>query len=291
MSLAPTPRERAWLLALATLAACRPGSSSAIESRPPPESEKPKSQATSASPRERNELPAPTLPNVKTDWCLEDFQALDQGTCYLTGDRPTRLLIYLSGIVPPTATSPQKEKVQRIVSAAARRQSGDVAVLLPRGRRGIGPKDAKDWWAWPTGPVDYARYSKELVAEWTASRARLEVALGHPFSRTYLAGSSSGAYFIAALASSGTIDMDGYAAASGGAPAALTAGAVKRPFYVGYATGDPTNGGPKALAIALSRAGWPVLVGEHPGGHGARQEYLDEAFAFWSTFEVDSGPR
>jgi predicted esterase len=231
------------------------------------------------------------LPDVRTEWCLEGWRGLDEGTCYLVGERRT-LLIYLSGIVPPVAKSPQKENVQRIVAAAA--QKAGVAVLLPRGRRGIGPKDAKDWWAWPTGAADYARYSTEMITEWKAARTRMEDALGRRFERTYLAGSSSGAYFIAALALSGAIDVDGYAAASGGAPGLASpgrtdAGAIKRPFYVGYATGDPTNGGPKALGAYLSSAGWPVRVKEHPGGHGARQEYLDDAFAFWETFERDAG--
>jgi predicted esterase len=203
---------------------------------------------------------------------------------------PSRLLVYLSGIVPPTARSPQKEKVQRVVAAAARRAG--AAVLLPRGRRGIGPTDAKDWWAWPTSAAAYETYARTMTSEWQAARATLETALGRPFERVYLAGSSSGAYFVAALAFAGAIDVDGFAAASGGATASFggrNAGAPKRPFYVGYATGDPTNGGPKALGAFLATAGWPARVFAHPGGHGAREEYLDEAFAFWAQFERDAG--
>jgi hypothetical protein len=32
-----------------------------------------------------------------------------------------------------------------------------------------------------------------------------------------------------------------------------------------------------------------VRVAEHSGGHGAREEYLDEAFAFWEEAEIDGG--
>ena len=130
-----------------------------------------------------------------------------------------------------------------------------------------------------------------MVAEWSVARAKLEGALG-AFERTYLAGSSSGAYFLTALALGGAVEMDGYAATSGGAKgqASRHASSVKRrPFYVSWASGDPTNGGPKGLGAFLSANGWPVRVAEHPGGHGAREVYLDEAFAFWDEWERDAG--
>jgi predicted esterase len=247
-----------------------------IEASAPP-SPSPSPPAPVAPVREPVEA-RPALPDVATDWCESSlgWRGLDEGTCYFLPEGAKRLLIYLSGIVPPTPKSTQKENVQRVVMSAAKRAG--VAVLLPRGRRGIGPTDARDWWAWPTGPADYDTHATKLVAEWAAARAKLEAALG-PFERVYLAGSSSGAYFLTTLAFRGAVDMDGYAAASGGAVGSgLEPGVNKRPFYVGYATGDPTNGGPKALGAYLKSAGWPVRVAEHPGGHGAREVYLDEAF-------------
>jgi predicted esterase len=248
-----------------------------------------------ASTAQSSGAPPGALPDVRTDWCLEGWRGLDEGTCWLLpdadGGSSPRLLIYLSGIVPPVPRSPQKEKVQQIVAAAARRTG--TAVLLPRGRRGIGPADAKDWWAWPTSAADYNAHAAAMVAEWTAARTTLERALGRRFDRVYLAGSSSGAYFLTALALAGALEVDGYAATSGGATGGAlgrdAAAIPKRPFYVGYATGDPTSGGPKALAAFLGSTGWPVRVAEHPGGHGAREVYLDEAFAFWSRFENDAG--
>lgn len=237
-----------------------------------------------------------TLPDVSTEWCLDGLRGLDEGTCYLVPERfaTTRsktLLVYLSGIVPPTPRSAQKENVQRIVISASKRAG--FAVLLPRGRRGIGPATARDWWAWPTTAADYDRHALTMVAEWAAARARLEDAIGG-FDRVYLAGSSSGAYFLTALAFAGAVEMDGYAALSGGAAGTGPARArtiAKRPFYVGYAIGDPTNAGPKALGTSLVAAGWPVRVAEHPGGHGAREAYLDEAFAFWASTQRDADHR
>jgi predicted esterase len=126
------------------------------------------------------------------------------------------------------------------------------------------------------------RYASTLVEEWKTERKALEDALGHPFKRVYLAGSSSGAYFLALLAFDGAVDFDGYAACSGGAPGpGPSAKAVKRPFYVGWGEGDPTNAGPKALAAELKARGWPTIQAQHPTGHGAREVYLDEALTFF----------
>lgn len=239
--------------------------------------------------------PPPELTDVRTDWCLEGWRALEEGTCWLVPDRWSsdgvrRLVIYLSGIVPPVPKSHQKENVQRVVASSARRAG--VAVLLPRGRRGIGPPGAKDWWAWPTRKGDYDASAATMVAEWTAARVKLESSFG-PFHRTYLAGSSSGAYFLVALALRGAFVADGYAAISGGASFIPRdrLPSDKRPFYVGYASGDPSRGGPKALGALLSSAGWPVRVVEHPGGHGTREVYLDEAISFWMSLEGDGGQR
>ena len=267
------------------LPAARSGPSEA----PPAPEETPADAAAmeGSSPASSSGRPPAELPDVHTEWCLEGWRGLDEGTCYLVpeswdGQGRRRLLVYLSGIVPPVPRSPQKENVQRIVAAAAKR-AGAVA-LLPRGRRGIGPKNAKDWWAWPTSAADHETFAAAMVAEWMVARSKLEAALGAAFERTYLAGSSSGAYFLTALALGGAVEMNGYAATSGGAPglgARRASSATKRPFYVGYASGDPTKGGPKALGAFLASAGLPVRVAEHPGGHEAREVYLDEAFAFW----------
>ncbi|MFO0737113.1 MAG: hypothetical protein U0270_14590 [Labilithrix sp.] len=234
--------------------------------------------------------PARTLPDVQTDWCLEGWRGLDEATCYLLpgGEEdagaepradPDELLIYLAGIVPPGGRSSPKEHVQRVVGNVARRHH--VAALLPRGRLGIGPRDAKDWWAWPTSAADYVKYAAALTEEWRTERKALEDALGHPFKRVYLAGSSSGAYFLTLLAFAGAVDFDGYIATSGGAPGpGVSPKATRRPFYVGWGAGDPTNGGPKALIAHLKAQAWPAVGNEHQTGHGAREVYLDEALGF-----------
>lgn len=279
---------RAVVRACALLAvACRPPDERPpAPEAPPVVSAPPSAAAASSSAAVAEPRPHVDLPDVSTDWCLDGWRGLDESTCYLVPDgwdsaRPTRLLVYFAGIVPPVPRSPQKEKVARIVAAAAKRAR--AVALLPRGRRGIGPADARDWWAWPTSRSDVQAHAGAIVAAVLASRAKLEGALGH-LDRMYVAGSSSGAYFLSALALGGWLEADGWAAASGGAPglAGRELPSRRAPFYVGYASADPTSGGPKALGAFLERARWPVRMAVHPGDHGAREVYLDEAFAYWA---------
>lgn len=201
---------------------------------------------------------------------------------------PLELLVYLHGIVPPEGPSPAKANVFRTVAAAANR-AGAVA-LLPRGVRGVGPKGAKDWFAWPTAPSDHGKHAQALVARWTSAKRELEAKVGRAFAQTFLAGSSNGAYFVAALALRGDLEtfgfpVDGLGAMSGGASVGVVPPerASRPPFYVGYGTYDEdTKRNVASLASSLAALRWPSRVAEHPLGHGAREVYLDEAFAFWN---------
>jgi predicted esterase len=229
---------------------------------------------------------AKPLPNVPTDWCLEDFVAIDEQTCYLAppaeSARPRRLLVYLHGIVPPSPkNAPQKENVFTAVKNAAHRAG--AAALVPRGIRGVGPSGAKDWWAWPTSPDKHVEHAPAIVKRILAAKARVEESSSEPFAKTYLAGSSNGAYFAVNLVLRGEIDVDGLGAMSGGAPTQIK-GTTRLPVYVGFGKYDEAskNGG-LALAKAAESAGWPTKVAEHPFPHGAREVYIDEAFSFWET--------
>jgi predicted esterase len=212
---------------------------------------------------------------------------LDEETCYVVPpqDAARALVIYLPGIVPPTPTSPQKENVDRIVHDVALARG--FTALVPRGRRGIGPPYAKDWYAWPTNAGDYAAHAPAMIAHWLDAKKILEHALGRPFERLYVAGSSSGAWFVVALAFRGAIAADGWAAISGGSPGTWTSARVAerapKPFYVGYGAQDTSAAdGARALASILRAAKWPVEEKAHPFGHGARAVYLEEAFATWA---------
>ena len=233
--------------------------------------------------------PAPVL----TDWCIDGLSSLDEDVCYVLPPpaerRPRRLLIYLHGIVPPLPTSSQKRLVETVVLRASVRAG--AAALVPRGLRGIGPAQATDWWAWPTTPASLAELTPSIVARWAAAKRKLEAIAGAPFERTYLAGSSNGAYFLSALALRGDLvalsfPIDGFGAMSGGAagrrgyPSLVTLS--PKPFYIGFgAYDDETQANVRSLVTVLEAAHWPLRVAEHRLGHGANEVYLDEAFAFW----------
>jgi predicted esterase len=277
-------------LALLVAAACR--SQAGQDTGPPAVSSGAVVDASSVA-----TAPAPTPSSapaaVTTDWCIEGLPALDEDVCYVlpafAAGQPRTLLVYLHGIVPRQPDSPQKRTFETAVLHASLRAG--AAALVPRGRRDIGPGQARDWWAWPTTPGAVAELTPSIVARWTAAKKKLEALAGAPFERTYLAGSSNGAYYLTALAVRGDLPttgfpVDGFGAMSGGAAGAGAAERLARraprPFYVGFGTYDgqsKANAGP--LVDALRAAHWPVRAAEHPLSHGANEVYLDEAFELW----------
>ncbi len=210
------------------------------------------------------------------------MQALDEETCYVLPEtQPSELLIYLHGVVPPARESIQKTNFETVVANAVRRAG--VAALIPRGKQGLAGKSRRGWWGWPTSAEQYEAHAAAMVTSLLARQAKLEALVGKPFARRYVAGSSAGAYFAAALALHGQIEADGFGAMSGGALAfgADPAKVQARRFYIGYGTHDTVGPGAEALGAELRKAGWPVSVSKHALGHGAKEIYLDEAFAFW----------
>lgn len=217
---------------------------------------------------------------VASDWCSAPLRALDAETCFTLPERPTReLLIYLHGLVPPSKQNPQKKNLYEVVANAAARAG--IAALVPRGiqhRSGA----FRSFWGWPTGAA-YTEQVSELVARFERNRQALEAKAGARFTRVYVAGSSAGAYFATALALRGDYSAHGYAALSGagGKPRVNFDALPPAPFYIGYGSFDRVAPEARALARALESAGWPVKLAEHKTGHGAREVYLDEAFAFF----------
>jgi predicted esterase len=207
--------------------------------------------------------------------------ALDEETCYVLPAAPTReLLLYLHGIVPPQKTSRQKTNFETVVQNASRRAG--VAALMPRGELGLAPKGHSDWWGWPTTAAAHAKWSPRLLAKLADKRRKLEQLVEAPFTRLYVAGSSSGAYYAIELALSGALAADGFAALSGASRSSRDlSGITPRPFYIGYGSADTVGGAAQALGQKLRGAGWPVEVREHRLPHGTAEIYLDEAFAFW----------
>jgi len=244
---------------------------------------KPVEAARAANPTTTRAVWLHTKPPLDgSDWCIEEVTALDEETCYVLPSEPTRtLLIYLHGIVPPTKDSEQKTNFETVVATSASRAG--IAALLPRGQQGLAPRGRQDWWGWPTNQASYEAHAAAMIRSIAEKREKLERWVGLSFSRIYLAGSSSGAYFVTRLALRGDLEADGYGAMSGGSvPETIDfARLTPKPFYVGYGEFDSARGPARALAALLRHAGWPVREAAHPVGHGAKSIYLDEAFAFF----------
>jgi predicted esterase len=222
----------------------------------------------------------PTPPGATSDFCIETVEVLDESACYVLPEAPSEeLLIYLHGIVPPSKDSRQKTNFERVVSAASRRAG--VAALMPRGRVGLAPRGHDGWWGWPTSRLAYREHAEALVGELAEKRSKLERLIGRPFRRVYLAGSSSGAYFVTALALQGALPASGYGIISGAAdrPDVDLTALPRSPFYIGFGTRDTVGDAARALGKRLERAGFPVVVAAHPLPHGTAEVYLDEAFA------------
>jgi predicted esterase len=218
------------------------------------------------------------------------MDTLAEDACYVLPERPTTtLLVYLPGLMPPDRESPEKRNVERVVANAARRAG--VAALVPRGpsrdelAAGRDAKGMGHYRSWPTSDDAYQRHARRLVDRIAALRHALEELAGAPFERVYLGGSSAGAYFAAHLALRGDFEADGFAILSGGSgrPAPRLGEMPKKPVYVGYGDGDLVGAKAQALAAQVRAAGWDVRVAVHHTGHGAREVYLDEAFAFFGV--------
>jgi predicted esterase len=223
-------------------------------------------------------------PAIERDFCTERVHTLDADACFALPERRTnQLLIYLHGIIPPTRDSVQKTNLEKVVANASERAG--VVALVPRGKQGFAPKAFPGWWGWPTSKSGFLRHGSEFVAKVREKHQKLEATLGTRFERIFLAGSSSGAYFVVAVALFGAMpEVSGFGVISGGTgfKTPQLGELSAKPVYVGFGKHDSVAGGARALGQQLQKLGWPVQLGAHAVPHGAREIYLDEAFEFWA---------
>jgi predicted esterase len=195
---------------------------------------------------------------------------------------PDTLVIFLHGVIEP-GTEWQWSQ-QRAIARAAKVNGFEA--LMPRGRRGIGPRGMEDWWTWPTGTRAQQVVEAQLIEDWLAARRLLEQRRGAPFTRVVVMGFSNGAYYGASLALRGRLAVDGYALFAGGGAEYLERQArrvrLRPPIYVGYGGRDPAGKKDgKALGGTLRRLGWKHrVVGRPSVGHSMTDAQLREAMDF-----------
>ncbi|WP_437525113.1 hypothetical protein WME79_37460 [Sorangium sp. So ce726] len=293
-------RSLVTVLSLAALLAADASASANGDGTSPPPAAAPAASAppAAAPPAAAPAASAPASPQgaAAARWCAPELASLPGEVCAFLPAReapgPRVLVIFLHGVVQPD--SGWQWAQQRGAARAGARHG--VAVMMPRGRRGIGPKtmpksmptSMEDWWCWPTASAAQTAHEDALIAEWDVARAELERRAGGRFERVLVFGFSNGAYYATSLAMRGRLPVDGYAAFAGGSGARYLerAGAqtkLRAPVFVGWGGKDPAHQDQVALAKMLRRLKWPSRsLGKPRAGHAMTDEQVDQAFAFLS---------
>ncbi len=219
-------------------------------------------------------------------WCAAELQALTNEVCAFVPDAPSTgprtLIIHLHGVIPPETTSQWNQ--QR--AAAKVGTSYGFTVIMPRGRRGIGPSGKEEWWAWPTDIDARGKFEHSLVSEWLGAKAALEKKAGAPFERTYIFGFSNGAYYATSLAMRGVVAVNGYALFAGGsgAPYHESDGRKNKnrvPIAVAWGAADPAHEKQEDLVKLLDRLRWPsISLGHQHTGHVMTEMQVAEALGY-----------
>ena len=221
-------------------------------------------------------------------WCAPELETMSGEVCHAAPSRrdrvPDTLVIFLHGVIEP-GTEWQWSQ-QRAIARAAK--ANGFEALMPRGRRGIGPRGMEDWWTWPTGTRAQGVVEDALIEEWLGARRQVEARRGAPFARVLVMGFSNGAYYGASLALRGRLAVDGYALFAGGGAEYLERQArrvrARPPIYVGYGGRDPVGKkDSRALGATLRRLGWKHrVVGRPSVGHSMTDAQLGAAMDFLS---------
>lgn len=219
-------------------------------------------------------------------WCAEGTTSLDEGTCYFepaaaAGEAPTTLIVFLHSLV--RANSDWQYEQQRLMMRTA--SAMNVAVLMPRGRVGIGPGRDPRTLAWPGSPQTQELYEESVLAEWDRARAAVETARGQKFNRLLIFGFSNGAYYATTLAVRQRYPADGYGIFAGGSGSKYnrllaTRSAARVPVFVGYGTKDPAAPHMHSLVRMLGDLHWPHQVKTAKIGHWVSDAQLQSAIRF-----------
>jgi predicted esterase len=219
-------------------------------------------------------------------WCAAELEALPGDVCHHAPSverGASTLVIFLHGVIEPDREW-QWAQQRGIVRAA---NAHGFTTLMPRGRRGIGPKGMQDWWTWPTSAAAQQAVEADVIEEWRAARALLEKRRGRPFERVYVFGFSNGAYYATSLAMRGRFpEANGYAVFAGGSgkkylEAAGAQNKHRAPIFVGYGEKDRDRKDPKALIAMLGKMRWKHRASGKKGlGHAIADAQMAEAMTF-----------
>jgi hypothetical protein len=133
---------------------------------------------------------APAHAEQAPSFCVEGSETLPNGVCYFEAAEPTQsedseattrgggtLVLFLHSLVP--ADSDWQWEQQRLMMRTGMRAG--FSVLMPRGRRGIGPGRDQKVLAWPGSPKMQEAFEAAIIAEWTEAKAVVEQRRGQAF--------------------------------------------------------------------------------------------------------------
>jgi len=236
--------------------------------------------------------PAQSETAEASSWCAPEFEQLKAGVCAQThGDQHSDVLvIFLHGVIKPDSSWQHQQ--QRAIARGASANGFDV--IMPRGRRGIGPQGMQDWWTWPTSAKAQAAVGAELLEEWRTVRQILEDRRGKPYAQVLIFGFSNGAYYASELALSGNMPASGCALFAGGAGGAWLERLGKQarhrsPIYleVGMRDRQALEDG-RRLRRLLERLSWPHrFVERERTGHSMTDRGVKQAFEYLTHPSVE----
>jgi len=218
-------------------------------------------------------------------WCAPELETLANDVCYFEPTLPpgrTTLVLFLHGLIKPESTW-QWSQQRGIVRGAKQHGFG---VLMPRGRRGVGPGGMASV-AWPLSAAGREAVEQSLVDEWVQARKTIEARRGKPFDELLVVGFSNGAYYASSLALRERLDADGYALFAGGSSLAelrKAGDSAKRrpPIFVAIAMDDPTSSrDSQGFAALLTTLHWPHKVHASAVGHAVADRALDRAMEYF----------
>jgi len=265
------------------------------EAAAPPPPQAPAAPIAQSAPIAQTASPAPPAPSAR--WCAPELDALPGEVCSFVPAKeapgPRTLVIFLHGVIQPD-TGWQWAQQRGAARAGAKH---GFSVLMPRGRRGIGPKTMEDWWTWPTAASAQKTHEDALIAEWDAARAELERRTGSRFERVLVFGFSNGAYYATSLAMRARLPVAGYGVFAGGSGATYLerAGAQAKqraPIFVGWGGKDRAHRDQEALVRMLRKLKWPAKsLGQKRAGHAMTDEQVAQAVAFLAGRTPPPAPR
>lgn len=234
-----------------------------------------------------------SLSDKDAHWCAPELTRLNDRVCFYTParregavvtpgslGRSGTLVIFLHSLIgaEPTAAWEQQRRMIRMATTYG------FAMLVPRGRPGLGPGRNASVLAWPTAQETQQLVEHELLAEWKSAIAWANRHHGN-FERTFLFGFSNGAYYATSLAFREQFPVNGVAVFAGGSGSKLqrlnaARAKVRVPLFVGYGSLDPDRRRQQDLVHLLQSLHWPHSSLQSKVGHTVAGVQLSAALRF-----------